>query len=150
MATNPASTDEPYHLAVNYWRSQSVPLLPAATNEEIEAAFARSNCSLSSDVRRLYAATGGFSDYATDDNSWSLWSLDRLVRENHDRDSDHLWFADWLISSHVYAIRFISPDTSAVFIDHNDPRYPPMQIADNVAGFLRKYVDDPGSVEAWK
>ena len=148
MAAEPTITDDPYGLAVNYWRSQSVPLLPAATSDEIEIAFAQLNRPFSDDVRRLYSATGGFADYESD-HLWSFWSLDRLVRENQGRDSDYLWFADWLISSHMYAFRYISPAVSAVFIDHNSSEHPPTQIAEGVAVFLRKYVDDPNNVEAW-
>lgn len=148
MTTEPTIADDPYRLAVTYWRSQSVPLLPAATNEEIETAFARLNHPLSNDVRRLYLTTGGFADYESD-QLWSFWSLDRLVQENHDRDSDYLWFADWLISSHMYALRYISPDVSTIFIDHNCSEHPPKQIAQDVSDFLRKYVENPENVEAW-
>lgn len=139
---------DPYRLAVDYWQSRSVPLLPAATDDEIELTFSRLNHPLSDDVRLLYSTTGGFADYESD-HLWSLWSLNRVANENRNRRSDYLWFADWLISSHMYAFHYENPSTSAVFIDHNSKQHPPEQIAESVSEFLRRYVDNPDNVEAW-
>lgn len=149
MATRPNTSADPYHRAMDYWRSRGIELLPAATTEEIAAAFARLNRPLSADVARLYSAAAGFADHESD-HWWSFWSLDRFVEENEKRDSEHLWFADWLIGSHMYAFRYISPDASAVFMDLNRLDCPPTQIANHVADFLGKYLDNPEAVEVWK
>lgn len=147
-ATDNTLQDDPYRLAIAQWQSRAVPLLPPPTNHEIETAFARLRHPLSDDIRRLYSATGGFADYECD-CVWSLWSLDRLVRENQNRDSEFLWFADFLISSHMYAFRYHNDEASVIYIDHNIPQHPPTQVAKDVPDFLRKYIDDPDSVEAW-
>ena len=137
-----------FETAVAEWRKRSVKLLPPATSEEIAATFAKLNYPVTSDVRRLYSLTGGFVNYECD-YQWSLWSLGRIVKENKRRDTSPLWFADFLICSHVYCFQSMSPSTSAVYIDHNDPKTEPYMIADSLGGFLEKYLANPDTVEAF-
>jgi hypothetical protein len=135
-------------LAVKHWQQRSIPMCAPESDSEIERVFASLGMLVSSDVRLLYTTTGGFKDYHSD-HHWSLWSLDRIWNENHSRNSKIVWFADWLISSHMYGLRYSDPDASAIFIDHNSAACPPEQIASNMAQFLRIYLDHPEAVMAW-
>jgi hypothetical protein len=142
------TTNDPYRQAIDHWRCQSVPLLPPATDSEIDAAFSELGMPVSKDVRRLYALIGGFENDESD-NLWSLWSLERITLLNRDRDTNIVWFADWLISSHMYGIRYRNHDASEIVLDHNSMDHPAEQIACDMAEFLQKYADNPESVSAW-
>ncbi len=137
----------PFQLATEHWRSCGVPLLPPASEDEIERTFAKLSHPLSNDIRRLYSATGGFADHEVD-GLWSLWSLRQIVQENIDRDSHILWFADFLICSHMYGFQFVTTESSAVVVDHNISTHPPYVVADSVEEFIEKYLDNPENVEA--
>ena len=96
----------------------------------------------------LYTSIGGFGEYESD-NLWSLWSLDRISSENNHRNSEILWFADWLISSHMYGLKYTDSSSSTIFLDHNCSEHPPQQIACSMIEFLEKYIENPDDVEAW-
>lgn len=138
----------PYEAAIEHWRGQSIQLLPPASNDQIESTFANLGMVVSEDVRKLYASIGGFDNYESD-NLWSLWSLERITSENVHRDDETLWFADWLISSHMYGIKYTDSKSSAIFLDHNSPKHQPQQIACSMSEFLAKYLKNPDDVEAW-
>ena len=140
--------DDTFQLAFDYWRKRGVAVLPPADDDEIERTFAQLKQPLSQDVRRLYSTTNGFAD-GDCDGVWSLWSLNRILEENKSRNSRSLWFADFLISSHKYCIQYSTPETSAVFIDHNNSADPPYEIAESVEQFIRKYMANPDGVEAF-
>ena len=125
-----------------------MPLLPPATDSEVDETFSKLGVPVSKDVRRLYATVGGFGNDESD-NLWSLWSLERVASVNRDRDTRIVWFADWLISSHMYGIRYCNDDASEIVLDHNSVDIPVEQIACDMADFLRKYADNPESVSAW-
>ena len=139
---------DPYQPAINYWRGHSVSLLPPATDSEIDRTFSGLGIQVSNDVRRLYSTVNGLGDYESD-NLWSLWSLERIASENRDRQSEIIWFADWLISSHMYGIRYYDENKSGIYIDHNSSEHPPEQIACSMIEFLQQYANNPEDVEAW-
>jgi hypothetical protein len=137
-----------FQFAIDRWRARSVPLQPPASETEIASVFRALNHPVSRDIYRLYSLTRGFADYEFD-KLWSLWSLDRILEENKDRKSEFLWFADYLISSHMYAFHYLNADTSAVYIDHSSSAHAPVIIAESVAEFLEKYIRNPDEVEAF-
>lgn len=136
--------------ALDRWANEEVPLLPPHEPQAV-ADFFRTQLGfpLSSDVIALYSMTGGFVDGEMDD-VWSLWSLERILKENAFNESTHLWFADYLISSYHYSFEYISPDISAVHVDHFVKEEWPSRVADSVAEFFAKYVTDPDAVEAFR
>ena len=144
----PVEMSKPYRKAIDQWRHQSVALLPPATDRELDTVFSGLGMPLSNDVRQLYTTIGGFEDHESV-NSWSLWSLSRISSENRGRNSDTLWFADWLISSHVYGIRYLNDDNSEIYLDHNSSNDLPQKNACNMIDFLQKYAENPEDVEAW-
>jgi hypothetical protein len=148
MEAGELDVSNPYGPAIAHWQRQSVPLLSPATDHEIDVTFSQFQMLVSDDVRLLYRTTGGFAEHESD-NMWSLWSLDRIFSENRNRESDIVWFADWLISSHMYGIRYTDSASSAVYLDHNSSDHPPELIACNVIEFLQQYANNPDNVSAW-
>ena len=93
---------------------------------------------------------GGMADDDCDDHMLALWSLDRIIAEHaglYRGRWPYLYFGDWLISSHLYAIRIDHPDDTAVYIDyHCDYSTPPEPVADNLLDFAALVVSEPESV----
>ncbi|MDZ4783578.1 MAG: hypothetical protein SGJ19_25300 [Planctomycetia bacterium] len=138
-----------FHSVTAHWQNAKVPLLAATDPAEIDRVFVALNFPLSDDVRRLYATLGGFVDDHMDEKMFSLWSLGKIAEERSERGGEILYFADFLISSHVYGFRHVNAATSEVVIDHhrNSATYPPYVIAPDVATFFEQYLRDPWSVE---
>jgi hypothetical protein len=143
------SDPDVFQRAFERWRTRGVRLLEPASEAQLTAAFAAVDYPLSEDVRKLYSLTAGFEDDYYDDAFLSLWSLSRIVEEKKERKPPFLWFADWMIDSHLYCLRYMNPEVSAVYIDHCDGENPPSQIAESVADFLEKYLRNPDDVEAF-
>ena len=130
-------------------RDQGVPVMPPARSEDVIQTFRELGQPLSNDVLTLYTSFGGFVDFEIE-NLWSLWSLNRLKQENQAYEPPLCWFADYLVSSHMYALQYCNAEVSAVYVDHNSVNDPPYKIADSVEQFFKMYLRDPGSVEAWR
>ncbi len=102
---------------------------------------------LTPDVVALYSITGGMPDGSPDDRMFELWGRERLIRENTKSRWDYCWIADWLISSHLYAIKPIDDEHSAVYIDHVcDRETLPEFLAASVYEFAEMLLMDPPSV----
>ena len=143
----PSPTDF-YDLIVEEWRRRGVALKPPAFDAEVTRVFADLGYPLSDDVRRLYAVANGFVD-GESDRLWSLWSLDQIREENGPKRKPFVKFADWLISSHLYAFHYESPETSSVYISNNGWSLEPEPIAHSLAEFLETLLCSPDDVEAW-
>lgn len=135
-------TDDIYHRARQYWNDAGVSLLPPADEESVWTLFAELGMPLSEGVLQLYTTVGGF-EFGSTHEEWALWGLDQLRRENLQRDRaeehiSHLWFADYLIFSHVYAFQFESMQQSSVCIHYfHEGRTTVEPVAESVAEFLQ-------------
>lgn len=136
-----------YGMAIEYWRSRSVPLLPPADPSEVIAVFAELGQPLSRDVLQLYTRINGFAKDEMD-CLWRFLPLDELSEVNREYRRKVVWFADYLYASHMYGFQYVDANTSAVCVDHNSKEYPAYRVADSVEEFLKFYVNDPSSVEA--
>ena len=136
-----------YGMAIDYWRSRSVPLLPPADPNEVTAVFAELGQPLSRDVLQLYTRVNGFAKDEMD-CLWRLLPLDELSEINHKKRPKVVWFADYLYFSHMYGFQYVDANTSAVCVDYGGEEFPLHRVADSVEEFLRLYVNDPSQVEA--
>lgn len=151
-------TDDIYHRARQYWNDAGVSLLPPADEDSVWTLFAELGIPLSEDVLQLYTIIGGFECGSTH-GVWALWGLNQLRRENlqRNRADEHIFdvqFADYLVFSYVYALRFETMQHSSVYIHYFGEEATEKvtggeQVADSVGEFLQKYLDDPDSVEAF-
>ena len=93
-----------------FWTRQGVRLRPGASEEEMAAFEARYGVRLPSDLREYFAAADGF-DGSTDDETITFLGLDEVKPLGEywspevEGGNSYFVFADFLISSHVYAVR---------------------------------------------
>lgn len=142
---------------IDCWRRDQVTLLPPATHNEIRDALLQIEQPLfSQDVLRLYVMTSGMEDYTSDGNTYfSLWSLKRIVEENRlakatktQRQGGYFWFADFLINSHFYCLKYETPETSSVYLDLLDfaKDAPTILLAPSLEAFFEKYLSRPSDL----
>jgi hypothetical protein len=130
--------------ALRTWREAGIALLPPASYAAVRKTFADLGCDTSADVLSLYATSGGFRDDCHDSHVWSLWSLDRIRRENENRNRPDPAFADFLICSHVYRFRYETPEVSSIWMD---PGPESRRVASSLAEFLELYQSQPGLLD---
>jgi len=79
--------------------SLAKPLLEA----EIIKGFAKLDILLSRDVIEVYSNINGFSKNDIDSECLSFWTIEKIWGENQ-LNSEYVYFADFLIDSHFYAL----------------------------------------------
>ena len=129
---------------VEQWRREGVELLPACEENEVIQKLGSLDHMLSRDVVDLYCTTGGMADGEMDEKGWSLWPLERVVEEHRLFPLPTLAFADFLIDSHLYRLKWESVETSSVYIDYGVGE--PKQVADSLDEFFHLYLTDLGKI----
>jgi hypothetical protein len=137
-----------YLALVTQWRREdNTPLNLPNSPPVVRAVFDALGSSATRDILDFYAIVGGMENGNPDDRMFELWCLDRVATENAESPWEYVWFADWLISSHLYALRPVSETHSAVYIDHKcDRKTAPEFLTDSVYDFANRLVADPTSV----
>jgi hypothetical protein len=126
---------------VDAWRTERIKLLPPADEATILAAMKLIERPVSRDVVDLYTQVGGFEDSAADSHTWSLWSLARICREHSKYRRPYILFADYMINSHLYCLRYENTEVSSVYVDHFDGSEPVL-VASTVEDFFHLYFSD--------
>jgi hypothetical protein len=129
---------------VEQLRREGVELLPACEETEVIQKLGSLGHLLSRDVVDLYCTTGGMADGGMDDKCWSLWTLDRVVEVNSLRPLATVTFADFLINSHFYHLKWESVETSAVYLDYTVGE--PERVAGSLDEFFYLYLTDLGKI----
>lgn len=104
-------------LLVARWVKESAEPIAPAPEAVVRATFQRTSLPISEDIIALYSQTGGMADGVMDDNLFSLWPIEKIVKECTDSPKDILKFGDFLIDSHRYGFRFVNNDISSVWIN---------------------------------
>ncbi|MSR57651.1 MAG: hypothetical protein EXS05_08260 [Planctomycetaceae bacterium] len=141
------SSADVYQRVRDHWISQSINLLPPTEEEDILDAFSRNGrFPVSRDVIKLYRTVGGFRDYESDDEEWSLWPLSRVTDGRSAPTGAFIIFADFLIESHWYSVRYSNRETSEVFLDYgNGGGSEPLSAS--LESFLESYLQaSPGQL----
>jgi hypothetical protein len=128
------------HRVIEQWRREGVELLPAGEEAEVIQKLGSLDQMLSRDVVDLYCTTGGMADGGMDEKCWSLWPLERVVEENSLRPLSTLVFADSLINSHFYRLKWESVEASAVYLDYTVGE--PERAAGSLDEFFHLYLTD--------
>ncbi|MEP6569999.1 MAG: hypothetical protein ABJC10_09515, partial [Acidobacteriota bacterium] len=135
--------------AIKNWRRTGVSLLPPNGEAAVITALSRMGRKYSRDIVALYCATGGMPEAETDSRDWSLWPLDKVVSENSEYDRPHILFADFLINSHLYCLKYETDERSSVRLDYfngDEPR----EVAASVNEFFEIYLRTPGDLEIFE
>jgi hypothetical protein len=87
--------------ALSQWRKENVKVNLPATAASLEQAESTLGFQFPEDFGKLYLIINGFEDYEWQEHMFSLWSLERIIKEYDDaNDKDFVGFCDFLISSH--------------------------------------------------
>jgi hypothetical protein len=128
------------------WQQSGLTLLPPNSEAAVYAALNATGRKYSRDVVALYCTTGGMADDQSDNRCWSLWSLDRIVAENLRYQRPYLLFADFLIESHSYCLKYENSERSAVCVDYFNGQEPKV-VSKSVSEFFDLYVRESDSLE---
>lgn len=135
---------------IAYCCAANATLSEPVTASAVRKAFASIHRNATDDVVSYFTQFGGMADGDCDDHMLSLWTLDRLVAEHKGLTNESwpfVYFGDWLISSHLYALRPETDIRSSVHIDYIcDCSTPPEPVADDIFQFAAMLVSDPTSV----
>ena len=100
---------------IEIWQSEHTPLKPSVSPGKLQTLFATHGFRATQDLIDLYSLTGGMEYGCANERMFELWCLDRLNEENSPSKWDFLWFGDWLICSHLYALQPVDDRHSAVY-----------------------------------
>ena len=128
--------------AVEQWRRDGVKLLPPHDEAAVIDRLTSLGRLVSRDVVELYCATGGM-DSDMDTNHLSLWPLAGLTPGDTPRDYPLLLFADFLINSHLYGLKYENAEESSVYaVGEGEPE----RVADSLDEFFSHVLNDPRKV----
>ena len=133
---------------IEMWRGESnTALEPALSRDELQRLFGAFGFRPTKDVVELYSLVGGMTTGCPDNRMFELWCPERIKTENAVPKRGFLWFGDWLISSHLYALKPIDEFHSAVYIDYQcNEKTPPEFLAESLYEFAERLICDPTSM----
>jgi len=128
------------------WRREDTKFLPPMIEAEVVSRLSCLGRQISRDVIQLYCVTGGMADGEMDSVMMWLWPLEHVVAENANTEGQLLYFADFLIDSYRYFLKYESAGVSSVYVeDTTEPR----KVADSLDEFFRLYLSDPDKIGLW-
>lgn len=153
-------TSEPWAAIVAYWRRYGLPIRPGVTLDSIKAFEEKYQVALPSDFAEYLRAVDGTSFNESDENVLSFLSLAEIrpVHEVLDESGGVVYpdrfaypncfvFADYLISSWLYAVQITSDSTNLGPVYRVTASEAPMRMESaSFREFMTRYAADPGSV----
>lgn len=119
---------------VDRWLQEVRHIHPPERETAVRDAFASIGSVATTDVVELYGLIGGMDDM--DQHLWRLWPLAEVKAENSAPSKRGALFSDYLIWSWCYRLQPMSPDVSAVYVDHHGGQAPTL-----VAASLKEFFD---------
>lgn len=87
--------------AIDIWTSKGIKLQNGISVNKIYDLEKLLDYKFPKDFIELYTKANGFEDFDWNENMFSLWSLERILKEYHeDGDTNYIGFCDFLINSH--------------------------------------------------
>jgi len=87
--------------AISLWESKSIKLQNGISVDKIADLEKLLDFKFPQDFIGLYSKVNGFEDFEWNEHMFSLWSVDRILKEYHeDGNSNYIGFCDFLINSH--------------------------------------------------
>lgn len=131
---------------IEHWRREGINLLPPSDESYVIATLNKTGRNISRDVLELYCATGGMKDSEMDSLLLSLWPLAEVQSENSNYQRPYLLFADHLINSHFYCLRYEREEVSSVYVDYFNGDEP-QRVADTLSEFFDLCLTAPERIE---
>lgn len=133
---------------IKKWRREGINLLPPHKEETVIGTMSRIRRNMSRDVINLYCATGGMKNGEMDSLLLSLWPFERVLSENPNYKRPYTPFADCLIDSHFYCLKYKNEETSSVYVDHLDGEGL-RRVADTLPEFFELYLTIPEKIKLY-
>ncbi len=116
--------------AIDIWTSKRIKLQNGISFDKISDFEKHLDFKFPQDFVELYLKTNGFEDFDWNENMFSLWSLDRILKEyQQNDDTNYIRFCDFLINSH--SIGFFKTDIG-IYKSYDQTK----SIADNFQDFI--------------
>ncbi|MDQ3907173.1 MAG: hypothetical protein M3268_02395 [Acidobacteriota bacterium] len=130
---------------VERWRDEGLTLLAPVEEREVIERLSGAGRLISRDVVELYCTTGGMTGDGMSPALLNLWPLYRVVSESARHGGPILLFADFLIDSHFYGLRYENEYESSVHVEYFDGELHP-KVAGSLDEFFYLYLNDPGKI----
>ncbi len=87
--------------AISFWQEKGIKLNTGLSKNEIAEFEKLLNYSFPQEFIELYQKVNGFEDFGWNNEMFSLWSLDRVLKEYQESNvENYIGFSDYLINSH--------------------------------------------------
>ena len=130
-----------------YWLRQEIKLNLGVSEIELCAFESKYNVYLPKDFKNYLSTVNGFVDSSMDEELFTFLPLNEIEPlsiswSQSPEAKSYFIFADFLISSHVYAIKLTkdSKFDNPIFVDFNDNH--PTQIAHSFTEFIQSYLEN--------
>ena len=133
---------------IENWEREGISLLPPNEEAAVIAALNKTGRKYSRDLVDLYCATGGMKNGEMDSLLLSLWTLDRVVSEGSGYERPFIPFADWLMDSHFYCLKYEDEAKSSVYVDFFSGEEP-QRLAESLSEFFELYLAAPEKIELY-
>jgi hypothetical protein len=119
------------------WKQDGLDLAEPLSENEVIDNFGKLGTLISRDIIDVYSNLGGMSDNDSDSILFSFWTIEKIIEEN-ESNSEFIFFADFLIESHLYGFKFENENVSSIHIHYgkNDTE----KVADSFEEFFEIYL----------
>ncbi len=128
-----------FNQVLESWNSDQVSLVPPLDYGATIERFRAAGMNPAEDLATFYSIVGGMTDYGTDPNLWSCWSIDRIISETAAYSREWIPFGDWCIHSHIHVARSEPGDRTSVWVDYYSG-LDAEKVADSLEDFLDRYL----------
>jgi hypothetical protein len=128
-----------YNQVLESWNAAQVSLVRPLDYKATAERFRAAGLNPAEDFTKLYSIVGGMTDYETDLDLWSCWSIDKIISEIAEYPREGIPFGDWSIHSHLHVARAESAVRSSVWVD-GFSEVEPVKVADSLEDFLDRYL----------
>lgn len=122
------------------WKKEGLNLVKPFLPFQVTRAFEQLSVSISKEVIDVYSNLGGIEDWGCDSICFSFWTIERILEEN-EPNSKLIFFADFLINSHLYGFKFEDENVSSIHIYNGDKDIE--KVADSFNEFFEIYLNEP-------
>ncbi len=128
---------------INNWKKEGLKLEKPLSSIELNKNFINSNILPSKEIIELYSEFNGFAEEELDSECMTFWTIKKIVAE-HQKDSQYVVFADFLIDSHWYSFKANDENTASVYLYYGDDDT--TKISNSFAEFFEFYLTEPSKL----
>lgn len=128
-----------YNRVLEFWNADQVSLVQSLDYDATVELFHAAGLNPAEDFTKFYSVVGGMTDFETDLDLWSYWSIDKIIAEIAEYPREGIPFGDWSIHSHIHVARAETSARSSVWVDYFSGDEAE-KVADSLDDFLDRYL----------